>query len=77
MIYAMRRTRRAFCKTPLLQTNIGVHHFRCTPMCLLGYACIARPAPCGIAAGVTGLCRVSDGFEFQTRHYANGLHTER
>ena len=24
-------------------------------MCLLGYACIARPAPCGIAAGVTGL----------------------
>ena len=32
---------------------------------------------CGIAAGVTGLCRVSDGFELQTRHYANGLHTER
>ena len=25
-------------------------------MRLLGYACIARPAPCGIAAGMPGLC---------------------
>ena len=55
VVYAMRRIRRAFCKTPLLQTNIGVHHFRCAPMRLLGYACIARFAARGIAAANDGL----------------------